>query len=214
MTRKRKRTVFRTPAQRTVLWDRKMDASVYSEYLTRTKPLARKIIEKYQVEHEQLIRIVKDVIDEYPSEYGRTQAYVWFAQGIYYAKHRYSSEALQKEVDAEYMYWLVLGLRDDVMRKIAERMGVIISDINTIMKKLGIVAGMSEDVVYRGTKKALQETLHLIDVNLTDVQYEYDPSTGNLVKITGKDLITGKTKIIHFEWDANGNLIRKWEEWV
>jgi len=210
MTRRRRAVAHRTVAQRLKLWDRKLEPDTYAVYLTQVKDMARDKFLRYQAVHEYLIKIVKDVVSKHPEETARQHAYMWFAQGLWYCTQRYSDAALQREADALFLYYLALGLREYVLREVACRLGVKISDWSTLLERIG----MSEDVIYRGTKRALAETLHGVDVNVTDATYEYDPATGNLTKIVIKDKVTGRTKVIHLEYDAEGNLIHKWEEWV
>ena len=191
------------------MWDAKMDPAVYAVYLTRTKDYARLQFMRYQVVHEELIRIVKDVTSRYPSESARQHAYMWYAQGLWYCTQRYKSKALQTEADALFVYFYLLGLNDECLREIASRLGIKISDWLNILGRLP----MSQQIIYEGVKKALAETLHKVEVNTTDTQIEYDPATGLPIKITVTDTVTGKTKIIHIEYDAQGNPIRIWEEW-
>jgi len=213
MTRRRRQSFTRSPIERALMWDSKVEPETYTVYLTRVKDIAFRRVLTYQVVHEELIRIVKDTLSKYPQETSKQHAYMWYIQGLWYIKQRYSDKALQIEADALYMYFRLLGLEGSILRELAQRLGITISSDSQILQRANITV-VSVDAIYYGTKRALQETLHGIDVNLTDVTYEYDPTTGNVIKITGRDKITGKIKIIHFEWDANGNLIRKWEEWA
>jgi len=209
MVRKKKGKVRRTPSGRLTLWDRKMDASTYSAILPRVKPLAIKDVRMYQVAHEDLITLVKSVIMKYGTEYVRIYGYLSYAEKIWKAKQHFSSKALQLEADAQFLYWLARGYYEDILREIAKKLGVEISSWSILLERIGL----AEEVIYKGTKRALQETLHGVEVNLTDTQIEYDPQ-GNPVKITTKDIVTGKTKIIHLEYDAQGNVVRIWEEWA
>jgi len=210
MTRRRRATIDRTPYNRAEMWDRKVEPSVYTIYLTRTKDMAFRKILYYQSIHEELIRIVKNTLSKYPDETSKQHAYMWYIQGLWYIKQRYSDKALQVEADALFIYFLFLGLKENILRELAQRLGICISTIDKLLERLG----MSEEIVYRGTKKALQETLHTVEVNPVDVTFEYDPTTGNLIKIIKTDKVTGKKKIIHLEYDVEGNLIRKWEEYA
>jgi len=210
MTRRRRKVAFRTPFHRIQMWDKKMESTTYAIYLERTKPFALQKFAEYQVTHEYLIRVVKSVTAKYPEESNRQHAYMWFAQGIWYVRMRYSSQALQKEADALFLYWFYLGLKEEVLREIANKLGVTISSWDKLLGRLG----MSEEIVYKGTKKALQETLNDVDVNPVDVSFEYDPTTGNLIKIIKTDKVTGKKKIVTLEYDAQGNLIKKSEQWA
>jgi len=72
---------------------------------------------------------------------------------------------------------------------------------------------LSEEIVYKGTKRALAETLQRVETDTTDADLTYD-AEGRLISILKTDKITGKKKKITFEYDAVGNLIRKIEEWL
>jgi len=213
MTRRRRSTIDRSPFSRVELWDRKMNGKVYSIYLQNVKPLALRKFTEYQIVHEELIKIVKETLSKYPQEISREHSYMWYIQGIWYVIQRYTDEARQKEVDALYMYWLLLGLNDEILRELAMRLGVKISSIETILGKVGVSLGVSVDTIYQGTKKALQETLHGVDVNPIDVTYSYDPTTGNISEITIIDKITKRKKTIKLYYDSEGRLIRKVEFW-
>jgi len=193
------------------MWYRKVDGDVYKLIISRVKDYSFNAVVEYQAHHERIIKIVKNVIDSFGEDPSKKHAYVWFAQGVWYCCQRYKDEALVRETSALYIYWRALGLNPDVLRRIASGICVELPDDETILTKyLGIkLVGMSEDIVYRGTKRALQETLHGVDVNPTETSYEYDPATGNLTRITIRDKVTGRTKVITFTYDEQGNLISK-----
>jgi len=174
----------------------------------------REVMLQAQREHLPQLAYARNLASEVLDDYGVVGAvrtiYLAFAEEIYRIKQQISGKASQIEVEAVAIKYCLYGCDPEIIQSIANIFGYKVFEI--AREKLTWL--MSEDIVYRGTKKALQETLHMIDVNLVDKTYEYDPTTGNLIKITGKDIITGKTKIIHFEWDTEGNLKRVWEEWV
>lgn len=209
MARKRKPKTFRTPSQRAMRWYKKMEPTTYATYLSRTKDLAFRDFLEYQVIHEQIIRLVREVTSKYGQDYGITQGYMWFAQGIWSAKQRFTSETLQKKADAIFLYWYIIGLKEELMREIALKLGVKISDWDKLLGRVG----MSEELIYRGTKRALQETLERVETDLTDAEFYYD-ANGNLIRIVKYDKITGRRKEIKLTYDAQGNLIKKEEEWV
>ena len=142
MSRKRRRTIDRNPFHRVMLWDRKLEPETYAIYLTRVKDLAREKFEYYQVVHEFLIKLVREVLSHYPEESHRMHAYMWYAQGLWYIIQRYGkptgSPAMQIEVDSLYLYFLSLGLKDLPMRAIAQRMGVTISKKEEIAVRIGV----------------------------------------------------------------------------
>ena len=152
MARRRRATIDRNPISRIELWDRKMEPDVYARYLTAVKPLALRKFAEYQVVHEELIRMVKEVLAKYPEESAKQHAYMWFAQGVWYCKQHYNSKALEKEVNALFVYWYMLGLREEPMREICARLGISLPDWETILDPLAMP-------IYTSIKKALDELL-------------------------------------------------------
>ena len=128
--------------------------------LQRTRNLALEGERAYQPQHEEIIRRVKVIIGNYGSESVRQHAYVWFAQGVWYAKQRYSSLALQREVNALFMYFYVLGLNESALRDIAASFGVTVPSVYEILG----VTPMSEDMIYAGTKRALVEEMRIVSL--------------------------------------------------
>ena len=139
--------------------------------LKKTRRLALEGEIGYQGIHEEIIRKVKAVLAYYGSESVRTHAYVWYAQGLWYAKNRYGSQALQKEANALFMYFYVLGLQENALRDIAKAFGINIPPISDIVG----ITPMSEEIVYKGTKRALKETLERVETDVTDTDITYNP---------------------------------------
>jgi len=140
MARKRRPKTFRTPSQRAARWYSKTDANVYAVYLSRVKDLAFKDVSAYQAVHESLISLVKEVTQCDGGEYVRTHAYLWYAQGIWYIVNHFEGKTRQREADALYLYWRLMGLSDALLRIIARKLGVEISPLDVIARDLGIVA--------------------------------------------------------------------------
>jgi len=140
--KKRKARSFRTPSRRFRVWNKKMDADTYSAILPKVKPLASEDVRMYQVVHEDLIKIVKDVLSRNGSEYARLHGYLSFAEKIWYAIQHYSSKALQLEADAYFLLWVYRGYYDEVLREIAKKLGVEISTWDTIMSRLGVTVAV------------------------------------------------------------------------
>lgn len=138
MTRRRRRVHYRTVSQRVQLWDKKEDPNVYAVYLEKTKPLALDKFTHYQAVHEELIRIVKECTSKYDTEYSRTHAYMWYAQGLWYISNRYSGETKTIEASALFVYFVILGLNSDLLLDIAHRLGIEIST-KVINERLGRV---------------------------------------------------------------------------
>ena len=135
---KRRASFYRTATQRSQMWYNKMDPNIYAVYLLRTKDLAFQVVQEYQVEHEILIKIVRDVLSNFPSESHRQHSYLWYALEIWYNKNRYSGKTLLKHVNAIFTYYYMLGLNEDAMRKIAERLGVLIPDWDIVLEPLAM----------------------------------------------------------------------------
>jgi len=200
----------RDAAQRLKMWDRKMRGDVYAMILAAVKDIALEKMQYYQVVHEYLIDLVKRIVGRYGIEPHLVHEYMWYAQHLWYLTQRYRSQALQIEADACFLFYYYRGRNEQVLRDIAAALGIKISSWDVLLGRLG----MSAEMVYSGTKKALQETLHGVEVNPTDTQITYDPSTGLPTEILVTDRITGKAKRITIEYDAAGNPVRIIEEWV
>jgi len=212
--RRRKSVVTRTVSQRIRKWDAKVRGDVYAEIMKTVKPIALERFSRYQPIHDYLINVVRSVINQYGIDYGIMQEYVWYAQGLWYLTQKYRSKALQVEADATFCYYVFRGRDESILRAIAKRLGIEISDWNTILMRVGIrVVPLTEEVVYRGTKRALVETLERVETDLTDIEITYD-AENRPIEIIKTDKVTGKKKKITLEYDAVGNLIKKTEEWL
>ena len=212
--RRRKSVVTRTVSQRIRKWDAKVRGDVYAEIMKTVKPIALERFSRYQPIHDYLINVVRNVINQYGIDYGIMQEYVWYAQGLWYLTQKYRSKALQVEADATFCYYVFRGRDESILRAIAKRLGIEISDWNTILMRVGIrVVPLTEEVVYRGTKRALVETLERVETDLTDIEITYD-AENRPIEIIKTDKVTGKKKKITLEYDAVGNLIKKTEEWL
>lgn len=124
MPAKRRRTLDRSPIRRFQLWDAKMKPEIVAQRLRDTKELARPRMLSYQVTHEYLIRMVREVLAGFPGEAARHQSYMWLAQGIWECTQKYSGPALEKCAVQKYLVRRVEGLDDTAMRIIASRLGV------------------------------------------------------------------------------------------
>jgi len=168
MARTRRAVGLRTPVDRAKLWYRKMDPHVYAVYLSATKDIAFDKFLYYQEVHEDIIRIVKDVLSRYPEEYIKTHAYVWYAQGIWYVSKRYRDRAMLREANALFTYFYMLGLREEPMREIATRLGVIIPDWDIVLEPLAmpvstIVRKTVDNLLFeRKVYDAVEKTLKML----------------------------------------------------
>jgi len=211
--RRKKTLVTRTSFQRVKKWDAKVDGATYAQMLEKVKPIALERFASYQPVHRYLIDLVRDVINSFGVDYGVMQEYMWYVQKLWYLTQRYSAKTLQIEADSVFLYYVYRGRNENILRAIAGRLGINISSWDDILSRLGVGAPLSEDVVYRGTKKALQETLERVETDLTDAEFTYD-ANDNLVGIVKTDKVTGKKKKITLEYDAEGRLVKKTEEYL
>lgn len=138
MPARRRRTLSRSPIERAELWDRKMRPDIYATYLESTKPLALPKIAGYQVTHEYLISIVKKALSNKPTESSIMQEYMWYAQKLWKLTQTYRSEALQRQADALYLYYIFRGMDDISLRTIAQALGIKISPLELIVERVMI----------------------------------------------------------------------------
>lgn len=124
MPAKRRRTLDRNPIRRFQLWDAKMKPDIVAQRLRDTKELARPKVLSYQVTHEQLIALVREVLADFPSEAARHQSYMWLAQGVWECTQKFTGPALERCAVQKYLVRRVEGLDDTAMRIIAARLGV------------------------------------------------------------------------------------------
>jgi len=157
------------------MWSKKMNPVLYSEILQRTKPLAMGKVMSYQVTHEQLITMVKRVIENLGSEGARTHEYMWYAQKLWKMINTYKSEALQKEADFLYLYYRSKGNNDTALRAIAQSLGIKISPIEDIINKLGVEVGVPTALQIIGRGAILTD-----GTEQTIIEY-----TGNITMIQG-----------------------------
>lgn len=159
MPARRRRTLSRSPIERAMLWDAKMRGDVYATQLSATKSLALPKIASYMTTHEYLISIVKNVTSQMSAESSRTQEYMWYAQKMERLVRTYKSDALQKEADSLYLWFLSRGLNDVALRAIAQALGIRISTLETIMER--IMAPLLLKVIAEGsiTANGTEQTL-------------------------------------------------------
>ena len=191
------------------MWLKKMSGEFMAFAVEASKPLVAEKVAMYQNIHEYLISMVRDILGSFPDEYARMQEYMWYAERMWQTVYSYKGKALQKLADALFVYYYMRGLREQPLRNIAESLGVTISGWDKILGELGL----SEEIVYKGTKRALKETLEHVETDVTDIDLEYD-ANGNLVKVLLTDKVTGKKKQLTLTYDAQGNLVKISQEWV
>lgn len=135
MPARRRRTMDRNPIRRFQLWDKKMKPDIVAQRLRDTKELARPRMLSYQVTHEYMISLVRDVLSRFPSEAARHQSYMWLAQGIWECTQKFTGPALERCAVQKYLVRRVEGLNDTAMRIIAARLGVRLPSWDTILVK-------------------------------------------------------------------------------
>ena len=134
MPARRRRTMDRNPIRCFEMWDRKTRPDVVAEQLRSVKDLAGPRVLEYQVTHEYLIRLVREVLAGFPAEAVRQQSYVWLAQGIWECTQKFSGPALERCAVQKYLARRVEGLDDAAMRIIAARLGVRLPPWDKILR--------------------------------------------------------------------------------
>ena len=165
MPGKRRRTLTRSPALRTMMWDRKMRGDVYEMILDSVKPLALKKVASYQAIHESLIEIVKEAVSRSRSqsehEKSIIQEYMWFASKLWRLSQTYSGQALQNEADALFMWYVTRGRDPYILRTVAQALNIKISPTDEIVQRIlarPYVSVIAEgSVKMDGTEKVLVE---------------------------------------------------------
>jgi len=157
MPAKRRRSFARDSASRLKMWDKKMNPEIYSEYLKATKPLAIPKVAKYQATHEYLISMVKSILGNYPEEFFILQEYMWYAQKMWKLVQSYSSEALKKEANALFLWYLAKGRNEMVLRGIARALGINIEDTDIIVGRITMKVIAKGTLVADGTEQTVVE---------------------------------------------------------
>jgi hypothetical protein len=149
MPARRRRTLDRSPIRRAQMWDKKMSGEIYATLLPPLKELAMPKITGYQATHETLIANVKSALSNFPSETPLLQEYMWYAEKLWKFTQHYGSQALQKEADALYLWYLARGRNDITLRMVARALGIKISALEDIVEKT--LSPIMLKVIGRGT---------------------------------------------------------------
>jgi len=152
MPARRRRSYVRSPYLRLKMWDAKMKGDIYEIQLEAVKPLALPIVGSYQATHELLISRVKEILSRLNSEPSLLQEYMWYAEKMWKLTQRYGSDALQKEADALYLWYLARGRNDIALRMIAQALGIKISSLEHIVEKT--LAPILTSIIGKGTLMA------------------------------------------------------------
>jgi len=169
MPARRRRSLFTYPIERTRMWDAKMNPEVYREYLLATKPRALEKVAKYQSSFQTILTNVKGVIVQLEENPSLTQEYMWYAEKLWKYTQTYSSQGLQLQADALFLWYLARGLREDVLRAIARTLGIKISDTEIIMERLGVPAMLKViakgSIITNGTEQQILEYVGLATIS-------------------------------------------------
>jgi hypothetical protein len=117
------------------MWDAKMKGDIYKTQLEAVKPHALPRVASYQATHELLISTVKQILSRLNSEPHLLQEYMWYAEKMWKLTQQYSSNALQREADALYLWYLARGRSDITLRMVAQALGIKISPLEYIAEK-------------------------------------------------------------------------------
>lgn len=175
MPARRRRTLSRSPSLRAKLWDKKMNPDAYKTILNATKSMAMERVISYQTTHEQLIAMVKRIVEQFGLEGSKTHEYMWYAEKMWKLTQTYKSKALQNEADFLYLYYRCKGDNDVVLRAIAQSLGIKISPIEDIINRLGVQVGVGEVL-----RKIAEGTITADGSEQTILEY-----TGDISRIEG-----------------------------
>jgi len=213
---KRRRTMDRNPIHRFIMWDKKTRPDIVAEHLRNVKSIGATRMLQYQIDHETMIAKVRDILSRYPDEAHLLQEYMWFAEKLYKLRNKYSRKALQLEVDAVYLYYLLKGRRDDALREVAMAMGVHISPLEEILSRIG-APGLIRTLSYRVsnviticTSPSTCTELYNVDTTLT-----YNDN-GYLVEISvvGRDKNGSTRKFVReLVWDEEKGVLIEAKPW-
>jgi len=152
MPAKRRRTIDRNPLHRLEMWDKKMNPSVYAINLQAVKPIAMPKVSSYQYIHESLISTVKNILSNYPNEAAILQEYMWYAEKLWKLTKQYTSQALQTQADALYLWYVARGRSDIALRLIAKTLGINISPAEQIIDR--VLSPILHRIIGKGTLTA------------------------------------------------------------
>jgi hypothetical protein len=148
MPARRRRSLIRSAVQRTEMWDAKMKGDIYKVQLEAVKDRALRRVAAYQSMHEQLIATVKRIVAESPEPF-LVQEYMWFAEKMLKLLITYNDDALQKEADALYLWYLARGRSDITLRMVAQSLGIKISPLEHIAER--VLTPLLISIVGKGT---------------------------------------------------------------
>ena len=200
MPARRRRTMDRNPIRRFQLWDAKMKPDIVAQRLRDTKELARPKMLSYQVTHEYLISLVRDVLSRFPSEAARHQSYMWLAQGIWECSQRFTCQALERCAVQKYLVRRVEGLDDTAMRIIAARLGVRLPPWDKILTEyLNVPVSIGGVTTVWGYPLVKQGTLAPVYIQAEEsglqIQVIVTKPDGTQTSIQAEDLGEGNYKV-------------------
>jgi hypothetical protein len=148
MPARRRRSLIRSAVQRAEMWDAKMKGDIYKIQLEAVKDRALRRVAAYQSMHEQLIATVKRIVAGSPEPF-LVQEYMWFAEKMLKLLITYNDDALQKEADALYLWYLARGRNDVTLRMVAQSLGIKISPLEHIAER--VLTPLLISIVGKGT---------------------------------------------------------------
>jgi len=161
MPARRRRSLGRYASLRFRLWDAKVKGDVYATQLKAVKPVVLDRVAHYQVIHEYLISLVRNIVGQYGVEGALVQEYMWYAQKLWKFTQMYRSNALQIQADALFLWYLARGRNEVVLRAIAKALGIKISSTEVIFERVGLVILLEEigkgTLVADGTEQTVVE---------------------------------------------------------
>jgi len=152
MPARRRRSLVRDPVLRTMMWEAKVKGDIYAQQLEAVKPFALPAVAGYQATHERLISTVKSVLAALGTEQSLVQEYMWYAEKLWKYTQQYGGDALQRQADALYLWYLARGRSDAALRAVAQSLGIKISPLEEIVER--VLAPALISVVAKGTLTA------------------------------------------------------------
>jgi hypothetical protein len=158
---RRRRSLSRSSTERTRLWNAKVKGDIYAQQLLAVKDMALEKVAGYQATHEYLISIVKLATSKFGAEGQLVQEYMWYAEKLWKLIQTYKSNALQKEADALYLWYLARGRSDLALRAVANALGIKISSLEDIAESTltpALIKVVKKDtIVTDGSEQTLLE---------------------------------------------------------
>jgi len=197
------------PIRRDEKWRIKRRIDYETGRLLALHPLEAELISKAYRSIDDTYAYVSEVLDRYGITAQTRALYRAYIQELWKALQTLSRRSLTLHATSIYVKYCLYGLDKDVAKEVADVMGVKVLSWGEIFEKLG----MTEETIYKGTKRALDEELRQELVNLYvlatirdyaipagETHYLPDKTTDpTLAK--GVDVTVFKTKSVHIWGD-------------